>query len=389
MSSQIASNTAQSDPRSPKGGVRNPVPDWTPRFWHSMPLADLYHLLAEGKFRISRSRWLMLLLLLPVAVGNSLLSIAQKIVYGRAIAKTPLTQSPLFIIGHFRSGTTHLYELLACDPAFGFPTMYECFAPNHFLLTGRWLPRLLKILLPAKRPMDNMALGFDRPQEDEFALIGLGAPTLYRRMAFPNSPAPDFVQPTTTTRNGSKLKNTLDTFYRALTVKKKKRLLLKSPLHTGRVAELLDMYPGAQFIHIVRNPEKMLPSLKHTWTVLDQSQAFQEPSPDLDYEELIYSTFDSLYDRFRRDTAHLGPNTLCEVRYEDLLQNPVAELRKAYQQLGLNDFEKRQPAIETYLQSLGDYQSNQFDLDPQTRIELGRRWQWYYEKYGYPLPQSP
>ena len=41
-------------------------------------------------------------------------------------------------------------------------------------------------MLPRKRPMDNMAAGWERPQEDEFALMNLGLPSPYRRFAFPN-----------------------------------------------------------------------------------------------------------------------------------------------------------------------------------------------------------
>jgi hypothetical protein len=50
-------------------------------------------------------------------------------------------------------------------------------------LLGSWL-------IPKQRPMDNMAAGWDRPQEDEFALLTLGAPTPYERMAFPNDEPP-------------------------------------------------------------------------------------------------------------------------------------------------------------------------------------------------------
>jgi len=376
-----------SDPESPVGGVCNPVPNWTPRFWHGMRLSDLYGLLSAGKFRVSRSRWMMLVLLLPVAFGNSLLAVLQQIFYRRKIACAELIAPPLFIVGHFRSGTTHLYELFACDQTFGFPTMYECFAPHHFLLTEGLLPRLLKKLLPQRRPMDNMAIGFDRPQEDEFAFIGLGAPTLYRRMAFPNAAPPELVQPDAASAAGRRLGSALDKFYRALTIKKKKRLLIKSPLHTGRIAALLKKYPGAQFVHIVRDPEKMFPSLRHTWKLLDQSQAFQEPTAELDYDPLICDTFDSLYRRFREEAANLDQSRLCEVRYEDLLENPAAELQRIYKQLRLGDFERMRPALEVYLQSLGDYQANQFELDQGTREMLVKRWGWYYQRYGYALPE--
>ena len=109
---------------------------------------------------------------------------------GRAIARTEIDEPPLFVIGHWRSGTTMLHEMMVLDERFAYPTTYECFAPNHFLLTGALLPKLIWFLLPSKRPMDNMAVSFDHPQEDEFALLSMGAPTPFMRMAFPNDPPP-------------------------------------------------------------------------------------------------------------------------------------------------------------------------------------------------------
>lgn len=33
--------------------------------------------------------------------------------------------SPVFVLGHWRSGTTFLHNLLAYDPRWAFPTLYE------------------------------------------------------------------------------------------------------------------------------------------------------------------------------------------------------------------------------------------------------------------------
>ena len=96
----------------------------------------------------------------------------------------------MFIIGHWRSGTTYLHELMSLDARFFSPTTYQCFAPHHFLVSQWLIARYLGFLMPKQRPMDNMAAGWDRPQEDEFALLTLGAPTPYLRMAFPNDPPP-------------------------------------------------------------------------------------------------------------------------------------------------------------------------------------------------------
>jgi hypothetical protein len=91
----------------------------------------------------------------------------------------------IFIIGHWRTGTTLLHELLTLDEGFTAPSTIECFAPALCLALG-WLLRRLKFFLPANRPMDNMLLGWDQPQEDEFALMNLGLGSPYEAMIFPN-----------------------------------------------------------------------------------------------------------------------------------------------------------------------------------------------------------
>ena len=125
-----------------------------------------------------------------VSVVNTFMRWLQQIWLGRRLAAAEQNGEILFIIGHWRSGTTLLHELLVLDERYAYPTTYECFAPNHFLLTGNCLPKLIWFLLPAKRPMDDMAVSFDHPQEDEFALISMGAPSPLLRIAFLNDPPP-------------------------------------------------------------------------------------------------------------------------------------------------------------------------------------------------------
>jgi hypothetical protein len=145
-------------------------------------------LLASNRFAVHRSRWPTAAVVSAVSVLHTALGLAQQAVYRRQIAHTPIAHAPVFILGHWRTGTTLLHELLTRDPRHAFPTTYDGFAPHHFLLTRSWLPRLLGRLMPSRRPMDHMAAGWDRPQEDEFALCLLGQPSPYRRIAFPNRP---------------------------------------------------------------------------------------------------------------------------------------------------------------------------------------------------------
>src|SRR5262249_38094383 len=123
-----------------------------------------------------------------VTFGHTLGRWLQQAILGRRIRKTKITQPPIFILGHWRTGTTWLHELLALDPRLGSPNTYECLDPNHFLISERLLTPWLKFFVPSHRPMDNMKAGFDRPKEDEFALCMLGQPSPYLTIAFPNNP---------------------------------------------------------------------------------------------------------------------------------------------------------------------------------------------------------
>ncbi|MCH5376649.1 MAG: glutamate synthase-related protein [Planctomycetes bacterium] len=117
---------------------------------------------------------------------NSTLHAVQRLRYGKRLREVQVDRPPVFIIGHWRSGTTLLHELLVRDPQFAYPNTYECFAPSHFLVSEWIIPRLVGFLLPKRRPMDNMGAGFGYPQEDEFAICIMGAPSPYSRLAFPN-----------------------------------------------------------------------------------------------------------------------------------------------------------------------------------------------------------
>ena len=140
----------------------NLYPQRTPRFWHGMRFFAALRLLARNQFRVHLFRWGMVFTVLMCGVINSVLSILQRCLHGRKIAATSIETPPVFIVGHWRSGTTYLHELLVRDKRFAYASTYDCFAPHHFVITSWLLPKLFWFLLPEKRPMDNMQIGFDR-----------------------------------------------------------------------------------------------------------------------------------------------------------------------------------------------------------------------------------
>src|SRR5262245_4144900 len=105
---------------------------WSPFLWAGCSVSSWVRLLAAGRFAVHRSRWHVAALASAASVFNSALGLAQRAVYGRRISATPIVHAPVFILGHWRAGTTLLHELLGSDPRHACPTTYECFAPHHF-----------------------------------------------------------------------------------------------------------------------------------------------------------------------------------------------------------------------------------------------------------------
>ena len=178
---------------------------------------------------------------------------------------------------------------------------------NHFFLSQIWLKPIVWLTMPASRPMDNMASGPDLPQEDEFAICTLGGPTPYLSMAFPNLPRPHqnlIDMKDVSEKDRSLLAKTLSFFTKALTLRHRKRLLLKSPPHTGRIEFLREQFPGAKFIHITRDPYRVIPSTIRLWQRLDRVNGFQIPNYSREsLKQYVLRTFRKMYEAFAEQTA--------------------------------------------------------------------------------------
>lgn len=361
---------------------------WIPRFWDGMNLRGWLHVLWRNRFRITPRRWPMATIITLCTALNSALAAAQRVLWGRRIAQTPLGEDPVFIIGHWRSGTTLLHELLVQDPRHSFPSTYACFAPNHFVLTGGALPRILNVIMPMRRPMDNMPVGWGHPQEDEFALCNMGLPSPYLSMAFPNHPPHDLEYLTLEGVPPAQLaqwKDKLIWFLKCVTLTHPGRIVLKSPPHTGRVRVLLEVFPRARFVHICRDPIVLFASTVNLWKRLYRDQGLQTPHYR-DLEERVFDGLVRMYEAFERDRGLIPPGQLCEVRYEALVADPLGEIRRVYEELQLGDFELAQPGIQRYLAAHAGYKRNRYDIPESLRRQIASRWAFYFERYGYPLP---
>ncbi len=363
---------------------------WHMRAWSGINVTGWFRALVRNRFAVSPTRVPMAAILTGLSFFNSSLSILQSLLYGRRIRRTELVEDPIFVVGHWRSGTTLVHELLVCDPRHTYPDTYACFSPNHFLLTQRLLVRWIGFLLPPQRPMDNMAIRWEYPQEDEWALCNMGLPSPYLTILFPNRPPqhPEYLDLRgISEEDRERWKRKMLWFLRCLTVREPKRIVLKTPVHTARIRTLREMFPRARFVHVVRDPYVIFPSTMHTWRRMYRYHGVQVPRYE-DLEQYVLDTFVRMYEVFEEDVRDIPPSHFCEVRYEDLVRDPVGQLRAIYDGLELDGFDQVLPAARDYASRTADYKPNRYELSPETRDRITARWSSYTEKYGYAVPDA-
>jgi len=350
-------------------------------------MSDYFRLFRENRFQIHPVKYPMAFLGTGCAVMNSVLSGVQHLTHGKRIANATLQRPPIFIVGHWRSGTTLMHELMSMDSRLAFPTNFDAFIPNHFLASRFAFYPIVKMLMPSRRPMDNMAMGVGSPQEDDFALCAFGAPTPYRRIAFPNRPNRDHLDLNLDSADAgtqAKLHQAMDYFLRALTVRYDSRLVLKSPPHTGRLKQLAEWFPGAKFVHMSRHPYKLVPSTMRLWKTLDQLQGFQIPKyDDVDLKNYIFECKDLMYAAYLEQRSSIPENQLVEIKFEELVANPIVEMERVYQQLDLEQFEEAKPSIEAYFEKKKSHKKNPFSLDATMQSDIDNNWHEYMEAFGY------
>jgi hypothetical protein len=230
-----------------------------------------------------------------------------------------------------------------------------------------------------------MPAGWDRPQEDELALCLLGQPSPYRQIAFPNQPAEeaalDLQGLPRPIRDGWKA--AFLRFIREVTlVNRGRRLILKSPPHTCRIPTLLELFPDARFVHIVRDPYVVFASTVNLWKSLYRKHGLQRPT-FAGLSEMVLDRFVAMHERLDESKRLIPPGRFCDLRYEDLVRQPIPELQTIYRELDLGDFEPARKPVEDYLDVTSNYEKNRYDIAAGDHEAIKRRWGHIIRRYAY------
>jgi len=122
----------------------------------------------------------VIILLTPVRI-------IEKLLFDIKIKNTRIDRDPVFVLGHWRSGTTYLVNMLSQDEQFGVTNAIHCFCPNMFLSCYSVLDWLLSKILPKNRHMDNVPLDTVSSQEEEFAIANMSTLSNYHLCFFPRN----------------------------------------------------------------------------------------------------------------------------------------------------------------------------------------------------------
>lgn len=333
----------------------------------------------RGKYRLTKAVCRLLSTLAPIQDGR----------YARMLADKPLENDPVFILGHWRSGTTFMHNVFSCDKHFGYNTTYQTVFPHLMMWGQAFFKKNMSWLMPDKRPTDNMELAVDLPQEEEFALANMMPYTYYNFWFLPKYMHEyadkyllfDGISP-------EELKVFEETFIKLIKISlwntHGTQFLSKNPPHTGRVKELAKMFPNAKFIYLMRNPYTVFESTRSFFTNTIQPLKLEDISNE-ELESNILSIYAKLYHKYEADKQFIPEGNLIEVKFEDYEKDAFGMTQHIYQQLNMPGWEDARAAIEAYVGKKKGYKKNKYKYDERTVRLVQDNWDFALKDWGYEL----
>lgn len=309
--------------------------------------------------------------------------------YNKRLKNKDITMEPVFILGHWRSGTTFVHNILALDKHFGYTTTYQTVFP-HLMLWGQpFFKKTMAWLMPDKRPTDNMELSVDLPQEEEFALSNMMPYSYYNFWFLPKNTL-EYCDKylVMKTADDMEIRMFKDTFIKLIKISlwntQGTQFLSKNPPHTGRVKEILEIFPNAKFIYLMRNPYTVFESTRSFFTNTIQPLKLEDISNE-EIEKNILSIYAKLYHKYEADKKFIPEGNLMEIKFEDFEADALAMTENIYQKLSIPGFNEAHEAIEKYVGGKKGYKKNKYKYDDRTVQLVEENWDFALKQWGYSL----
>ncbi len=307
--------------------------------------------------------------------------------YASKLKKVELPKSPVFILGHWRSGTTLMHNLICQDKQFSFITTYQGVFVNVFF-SGRWFFRnLMKALMPERRATDNVKLSAGFPQEEGFALANMGSFAFYNYWYFPKSWR-TFYNKYVRCEDVSKeqlafyQKQYKGLIAQAIYFHGRKGFVSKNPPNSGRIKHILEMFPNAKFIYLYRNPLMVFQSTVHFFAGTLPALQMQDFSKE-ELEEMVFGMYEHTIRAYEAQKVLIPKNNLIEVRYEDFVKDPLVHIEEIYQHLNLPNFEQASPSFRAYLETQKKFNKSKRSFTYEEKERIKKRLGFAVNLYGY------
>ena len=311
--------------------------------------------------------------------------------YRKQLAQEPLAHDPVFILGHWRSGTTFVHNIFAQDPRFGFTTTYQTVFP-HYMMAMQWLFKpVMGWLMPSHRPTDHMELAPDLPQEEEFALQNTCPYSYYNFWFYPER-MQEYCDRYLTMKSATKeeIRDFQDKFMRLVKISiwnsrrgvKDAQYLSKNPPHTGKVKTLVEMFPNAKFIYLMRNPYTVFESSRSFFNNTIAPLELHSITPEA-MEQNILRNYVELYDAYQEQKKYIPEGNLFEVKFEEFEKDAYGITERIYKELNIPGWEEARPAIQAYVEKKKGYKKNKYEYKPRTVQLVNEHWMKVLQDWDY------
>ncbi|MFW9923757.1 MAG: sulfotransferase, partial [Candidatus Thorarchaeota archaeon] len=327
--------------------------------------SNVIRLLLQNKLRVHPKYWPRLWYSFTLTTITAPLRFFERLLFNRKVNKYQLPEDPVFILGHWRSGTTLMHYLFAQDKSKGLVSNIEVYAPHFFLAFPKFTRKLIEISLPETRPMDSIKINADLPGEEEHSLGAYDKYGFFHSMIFPRNfktyakyKSFDETKP----RDLKRWKKRYQFFIKKVAYKNQgKRLVLKNPANTYRMDYLYEMYPNAKFIHLYRNPYEVYSSSIKFHN--DTCEVFSLQTWDMEeLKQNVLNIYAELYEKYDRKIANIPKENIIDIKYEDFIKQPIDTMEKIYKELKIEGFKAAEDGMKAYISADRDYKPAKYDF---------------------------
>ena len=300
----------------------------------------------------------------------------EKTFLSRKIWAQEMPEAPIFILGQARSGTTLLFKLMCSNPSWIYFDGTDLYFPYWPPVLRRMVAVPLQAifdLFGVKKPhFHNYNLRLSDPVEEDMQFcFSLSPYTSYWGIAW--------------SKRADELMNGLIDFPTDLDKEKwksaylyglkrlvyyhhGKRLVLKNPPSMGRVAAILELFPDAKFVHISRNPVDVFRSLEQLANKVLFARFSMQHVEEPVIRKLLVMHYRLLFEQYQKDKKLIPAGNLCEVTYDEVMEDPIGTLRRIHTVLGLDGWEQFEPHVRKAVEKEIKYVPNQTPVTEELAI---------------------